>query len=267
MKITTLSKWLVCACVGLIAHTAAATDVLVWDKKPLEVRLEVGKERLIEFPDNILFGLPTKLTTRLKLDSAAGVAYLTPLTTFPKTRVPVKLATTNEIIFIDLFAAEADGDAPMDLVKIISNKERKETEQKEQARFEESGSISLKDLVQYASHDYFAPPRLRQEALSMQISEVTTPLDLRLLFGGESAGLFDLKPLRQYRTLDYTLTAIMVTNRSDSPQNIVFSDIKADYVTVSSQHLSVGPKSSSTQSTMLYFVTNQPLSEMSSFTM
>lgn len=267
MKIIKLSQWFVFLCLGLIAQSATATDVLVWNKKPLEIRLEVGKERLIEFPDNIEFGLPIKLSTRLKPHSAAGVAYLTPLAAFPKTRIQVRLASNNEIIFIDLFATEPEDDTPMELVKIISNQEQIEADKQEQDRFEESGTISLKELVQYASHDYFAPPRLRTEALSLRVSDVTTPLDLRLLFSGESAGLFTLRALRQYRTIDYTLTAILVTNRSDSPQNIVYSDIKSDYVTVSSQHLSVGPKSSSTQSTVLYFVTERPLSENGNFTL
>ena len=255
--------------IAIIALFAAghsmATEVLVWDKKPLEVRLEVGKERIIQFPDNILLGLPPKIKSRMRIDSAAGVAYLTPVAEFPKTRIRVQLASSNESVFLDLVAVNADSDTPLQLIKIIDKSEQEETENLEQERFGETGDITIKQLVQYVSHDYFAPARLVDKSLGIQVSDINKPLDLRLLFKGASAGLYDLKPLRNYRTIDYNLTAILLTNKTEHPQTIVYSDVAGDFETVSSQQIKVGPKGSPSQSTLLYLVTKQPLTESGTF--
>jgi integrating conjugative element protein (TIGR03749 family) len=241
-----------------------ATEILVWKQKPLEVRLEVGKERIVKFPDNIMLALPAKVRNRMSIDSSAGVAYLTPLAPFPKTRIKVRLATTNELIYIDTFAQTPDDEVPLQDVKIITSAEHEKIQDAKQELFAETDSISLKELVQYATHDFFAPPEFAKLSLPIQESPITKPLNLELMFTGFSAGIFDAKAIKQYRTVNYTLTAIKLTNRTHRTQPIVYSHIEnTGYETVSSQHTEVGPKGSNQQSTLLYFVTDRPLSEIS----
>lgn len=254
-------KYLIVLSSFFVFTNSWATQVLVWNKKPLELRLEVGKERIVEFEDNIILGFPQKVKSRMRISSAAGVAYLTPVTPFPKTRVQIKLASSNEVIFVDMFAVDSEDSQPLESVKVISNEEQQENEANEQALFESTDGVTLKQLVQYATHAYFAPPRLRDSSLAIRISDVTKPVDLRLLFQGSSAGLYELKPLKNFQTTEYNLTTILLTNRTQHQQKIIYSDITGEYETVSSQHLTVGPKASATQSTVLYLVTKQPLSE------
>lgn len=259
-------KILVLLALTLLSISATATEVLVWDKKPLEIRLEVNKERLIEFPDNISMALPGKVLNRMSVDSAAGIAYLTPRVPFGKVRIKVRLVSTNELVLIDMFAVEATDDIPMQRVKIISNDEKIAKETAQQELMARSSDVSLKQLIQYATHDFFAPPEFKKMDLPIQESRILKPLNLDLMFTGFSAGIFDMQAVKQYRTQSYTLTAIKVTNRTNITQPIVYSDIEnTGYITVSSQHLDVSPRGSERQSTLLYYVTSKPLTENSNY--
>lgn len=250
----------------LSSISVTATEILVWDKKPLEIRLEVNKERLVEFPDNISMALPPKVLARMSVDSAAGIAYLLPRAPFGKVRIKVRLASTNELIFVDIFAVEPTDDTPMQRVKIVSNEEKIARDETKQQLISNSADISLKELIQYAAHDFFAPPEFKKMDFPIIESRILKPLNLELMFTGLSAGLFDLQPVKQYRTQKYTLTAIKVTNRTNVTQPIVYSDLEnVGYITVSSQHINVLPKGTNRQSTLLYYVTDKPLTEGGSY--
>lgn len=245
----------------LTSFSAMSTEILVWDKKPLSIRLEIGKERIIEFEDNIEIEMTSNVHSRLKIDAAAGVAYLTAIESFPKSRISVTLVATNERIFIDLFAIESDSNQELDLIKVISNDTKLEKEHQKNQHFKQSVNITIKELVQYASHDFFAPTRLKLNNLLIQESIINQKLNLDILFLGRSAGLFDLKPLKQYRTLNYNLTAIVLTNKTSEKQMILYKDIYPNFIAVSSQHKDVGPVGSNSQSTILYLVTEKPLAD------
>lgn len=254
---------MIVAATMLLSAVASATEVLVWDKKPLSIRLEVGKERIIEFPDNIELEMPKKAFNRLKIDAAAGVAYMTARAPFPSVRVRAKLVSTNETIFVDLFAVrpESGEDVPLEQVKIVTAKQHEKKQEAKDELFERSSEVSIKELIQYAAHDFFAPDRLKKTKMPIVSGRLARQLDLSLMFTGRSAGLLELKPIKQYQTRKYTLTAIQATNRTGKPQKIVYRDIYPGYEAVSSQHIDVGPRGSRSQSTVIYLVTEKPLTE------
>ncbi|EKO3611935.1 TIGR03749 family integrating conjugative element protein [Vibrio metschnikovii] len=244
-------------------HINASTEVLVWDKRPLNIQLEVGKERIIEFPDNIELQMPRQVHNRLRINSAAGIAYITAIAPFPNSRISATLVGTNEKVFIDLLAIDpkdSDGDIT-DYVKIVTNEFKQEKQRQRDELFSQSGRVSIRELIQYASHQFFAPPRLRKTGLPIQESIITRPLNLNIMFMGSSAGMFELKPLIQYRTVNYTLTAILLTNKTHTAQPILYRDAHPSFIAVSSQHKDVGPKGSQAQSTILYLVTERPLND------
>lgn len=245
---------------------AISTEILVWDSKPLEIRLEVGKERIVEFPDNIEVALPSKVLARMSFDSRSKVGYFLPRTPFPKVRAKVRLVSSNELIFVEIFAVEPDDATPLEDVKVILKSEWEEQDKDKQVLFAQSNNVTLKELVQYATHDFFAPPEFKKMTLPIQESRIQRPLNLELMFTGFSAGLFDLEPVKQYRTQLYTLTAIKLTNRTNQVQPIIYSHLENNgYVTASSQHRTVTPKGSNGQSTLLYYVTHKPLTENGNF--
>ncbi|MGR5296818.1 TIGR03749 family integrating conjugative element protein [Vibrio mediterranei] len=248
-------------------NSAWATDILVWDKRPLQVRLEVNKERIIEMPDNVRVGLPEYLYSKVNISTTGGVMYVTAKEPFTKTRATIRLASNNEEILIDFFGVESIDDMEPELIKIIKKDDAEKAEAARDAYMAQSNGVSVKDIIQYASHDFYAPPRLKNTNKPIIENEIRAQLRLDLMFMGRSASLFDLKALKQYRTSRYTLTAILVTNRTSQPQEIVYSDLYPDFIAASSQHIDVGPAGSQEESTILYLVTSQPISNNAIYAM
>lgn len=259
-------KYLAIFMMAMFSFNVFATEVLVWDKKPLEIRLEVNKERIIEFPDNISMAIPNKVLNRMRVDSSAGNAYFIPRAPFPKARIKVTLVSTGEVIWAYIFAEESSNEMPLPNVKVITNEEKIADDESRQKLFAKSGQVSKKQLTQYATHDFFAPPEFKKMDLPIQESPILRPLNLELMFTGRSAGLFDLQAVKQYRTQNYTLTAIVLTNRTNEVQPIIFSDLEVNgYLAASSQHINLMPRGTDGQSSVLYYITDKPLSENSSF--
>lgn len=245
---------------ALVSFQTAATDILVWDKKRLTIKLEVGKERIVEFPDNIRYGIPSAVLKKMNVDSQAGVLYLLPRAPFPETDIKVTLASTSEQVLVTMFAVRPQDDLPLEDVKVITKSESDKQDKQDQELLAKSSDVSLKQAIQFASQDLFAPPDYQKMVLPIQISEVRKPLNLELMFQGFSAGIFDLKAIKQYRTQKLTVTAIVATNRTDQVQPIVYSHLEnTGYITVTSQHKQVQPAGSEGQSTVLYYVTERPL--------
>lgn len=242
--------------------SANATDVLTWNKTPLHIRLNVGEERMVIFTDNVRLGLPPQLMSDLKITNAGGVLYLTARKPFPDTRISVQYVTNNKQVLVDLFATKPDGnEEKLDDIKVVNQSEEKKAEEAQSKLFESSSAVSLKTLIQYASRDFYAPPRLKMSGLPITETKVTQPLHLDILWTNQMAGLFDLVALKQYQTTNYTLTAIMLSNRTNKQQHIILRDLYPDQniITATAQHLIVGPHNSDTDTTIFYLVTKDPL--------
>ncbi len=252
---------------AMLTSAAWATDVLVWDKRPLQVRLEVNKERIIEMPDNVRVGIPEYLYSKVNISTTGGVMYVTAKEPFTKTRATIRLASNNEEILMDFFGVEAIDDAEPELIKVIRKDEADKAEAARDAYMAQSNGVTVKEIIQYAAHDFYAPPRLKDTSKPIVENEIRTPLRLDLMLMGRSASLFDLQALKQYRTSRYVLTAILVTNRTSQPQEIVYSDLYPDFIAASSQHVDVGPAGSKAESTILYLVTSQALSDNAIYAM
>ena len=239
----------------------ANTEVLIWKKTPLKVNLEVGKERLIHFEDNVSIDLTGSLYKKLRQPTvaAAGVLYLTANAPFPKERITVTLASTGELIFIDLVAVETKDETDLGDVRVVGAKAIDDQAKVEAETLLQSNQVSIRQLFQHASQDWYAPDRLKNNSLPIVEKEIKKEIYLENLFMGASAGLFDLKALKTYTTNRYVLTAIEVKNRTLSPQDIVYSDIYPDYTVVVAQHVFIGPRYSDTQSTMLYLIREDSL--------
>ncbi|TDR72550.1 DUF3438 family protein [Photobacterium lutimaris] len=246
----------------VITPSLQATEIHVWDKKPIEIRLEVGKERLVHFSDNVMLEAPQEVVDKVQVYSAAGTLYLKPKQQLGKTRAWAVL-NSGEKIFLDIFAVRPK-DEELDDIKIIHSDEMAQTKEVFGLSTPVATGVTVQQLVQYASIDLYGVQRLVPQ-LPVVESEVTGELDFTVLFGGGSAAMFDVKPLKQYRTANYTLTALLITNRTQWPQQVIYTDVFPAHIAVSSQHIDVGPVNSITESTTLYMVTDRPLRENSVF--
>jgi integrating conjugative element protein (TIGR03749 family) len=242
--------------VTAINVSQAKTDVKVFNTRPIQISLEVGREHLIHFDDNIQYGLSNTMLANVSATAAAGVIYITPTAEFAKERMKVKLVSTGQIIFIDVQAIYVQGEALADEIRIVNGEQQAAVDE---ASVKEanaaSTSITLRELVQYAAQTFYAPDRLKPSNSAITENVIKRRLFLDNLFMGSSAGLFELKPLMEFRTSRYVLTAISLKNKTLEAQKIKFSDVYPDF-RVSAQHMTVGPAHSNTDTTVLYLISD-----------
>ncbi|MBD0788035.1 DUF3438 family protein [Vibrio sp. Y2-5] len=257
----------------LTSVAANATEVHVWDKKPIEIQLEVGKERIIFFPSNVKFGMSPDFRSKIKLSNAAGTVYIKPMQAFNKTRVFGTL-DNGERLVLDFFSVRPQGnDVPEDF-KIVHPAQVKEaseslgtqsTEAEAVAVGGSSKAVTIKDLLQYANIDLYGPARLLPN-LPITEKKVTKPLNLKHVFINRSAGLFELEAFKQYQSMNYTVTAIHLRNKTSRRQYINLTDVYPAMLVDSSHHSFVEARTSDPSqrdSTTFFIVTNKPLSDYS----
>ena len=245
-----------------------ATEVLVWDKAPLSLRLEVGKERIVSFGNqNVVVGVPASLRSKLRVQSAAGVAYLEPVAAFPSQRVEFKLVESNTLIFIDVFAAMPDDEAPLEPAKVLIKRALDRKKQEEAARVGELAGPKATpiDLTRYAAQSFYAPSRLLDDRWGIAVTDLGKIEGLDLLFGGTSAGLFKITPVKQFAVNGMFLSALLLENQSSYPQVFRHPDIYPIYEFATPQHMNMGASGAVDDHTMLYLITRKPLNSYSEF--
>lgn len=260
IKLKQCALIIIAAFSAFLSVNVQATQVAVWKHKPIQVELPVGKERIILFSDNVKIGLPQSMQSKVKVSNIAGTVYITALTKFPMSRVQIIFTTSGKRALLDLYSRNVDADFVAEDLKILTAEEAEINLDDQVGDVKKAAKISAKDLIQFAAQDWFAPTRLKpHNALIRQSDLSKKDINLDLLFLGSSAGLFDLRALKEYSTGRYYLTAIGLKNRTVWPQVIKYDDVDPYVTAVSSQHTTLGARGTATDTTILYVITESPL--------
>lgn len=241
---------------------AAAAEIMVWDKKPLKVQVEVGKERIITFPDHVYVGVPSALKQYARIQSMQGAVYVRPEIGFPPARIQVKLASSGEIVLVDL-EATTEPVTSEDIIVSMAATERKAqaaTVVAASAEGKAQAAINPRELTRYAAMRFYAPERFQVEDRRVTRAHVRRDLPLDGLFMGPSYGLFSATAVAAWQSNGMVLTAVKLTNNSPVEQPINCSHINADFLYATPQHMTVMPAGQPGDVTMLYLITERPLS-------
>ena len=99
----------------LTSQVAWAVEPVEWKSQPIKITLQVGEQRLIHFPDHVLFGRPLALKDKLDAMSLQGTLYLTAKEMFEPTLVKVRLNESGNIVLLNIVAISNSGQ-PLDEV-------------------------------------------------------------------------------------------------------------------------------------------------------
>lgn len=242
----------------LMSTNALSTQIVEWNKRPIQVVLSVGQERIIELQDNVFVGVPSNIKDLLRVQSAQGFVYLTALEQFPKSRIQLKLNKTGEIIILDVGTTIEKTTSENIIIKHLKDAPKKGQSDTGHSIGNKSLSATPVQLTKYAARMFYAPERLAVKDARIRMSRAPN-VNLNGLFVGKSFNLFDAQALAVFRTGNLYLTAIKLNNRTAQEQTIYFEDINADFLYATPQHLRVNAKDNSGEMTMLYLITSQPL--------
>jgi integrating conjugative element protein (TIGR03749 family) len=262
-----LSQWLLCVALAVVTVTAIADtpERILWDKRPIDLQLQIGHERLIHFPDEMRYWLPDSIKHKVSVLAATGVLYLRALEPFPRTRIRVQGLSDQQVFLLDVVAGEV---ATVGDELIIVTQESVRNLSKENISHKTAEDWRIR-LTRYAAQQLYAPERLAggDSAIKRIALELLTPVPLI------RGGLVETVPIASWQGNGLTVTAVKIRNLSMQPLQLRFDKsitlpvlnlndrLRGDWLTATLQHGYLGLAGSENDTTTLYLVSHQSFLE------
>ena len=244
---------------------ADASERVLWDKRPINVHLQVGNERIIHFPDDVRYWLPDTVKRHVSVLAANGVLYIRAMEPFPTTRLRIQGLNDQQIYLLDITASEV---AAVSDELIVMTKENTRNRSKEATAYRTTEDWRIR-LTRYAAQQLYAPERLVDGDSAIKRIPVESKTSVPLIRGG----LIETVPIASWQGHGLTVTAVRVRNlsrqslqlqfeRSDSLQALDLSYlVRGDWLTATLQHDRLGAMGDETDTTTLYLVSNRSFVE------
>ena len=262
-----LIQWLlgVALAVVTVAAIADAPERILWDKRPIDLQLQINHERIIHFPDEVRYWLPDSIKHKVSVLAANGVLYIRALEPFPRTRIRVQGLSDQQVFLLDVMAGEVAtvGD---ELIVITQESVRNLSKESTSLKTTEDWRIRL---TRYAAQQLYAPERLAggDSAIKRIPLELSTPVPLI------RGGLVETVPIASWKGDGLTVTAVKVRNLSMQSLQLRFDKsnalpvlnlndrLRGDWLTATLQHSYLGLAGSDNDTTTLYLVSHQSFLE------
>lgn len=244
---------------------ADASERVLWDKRPINVHLQVGNERIIHFPDDVRYWLPDTVKRHVSVLAANGVLYIRAMEPFPTTRLRIQGLNDQQVYLLDITASEA---AAVSDELIVMTKKNTRNRSKEATAYRTTEDWRIR-LTRYAAQQLYAPERLVDGDSAIKRIPVESKTSVPLIRGG----LIETVPIASWQGHGLTVTAVRVRNlsrhslqlqfdRSDSLQALDLSYlVRGDWLTATLQHDRLGAMGDETDTTTLYLVSNRSFVE------
>lgn len=260
-------RWLLSVALGLVAvaATAGTPERVLWDKRPINVQLQIDHERIIHFPGEIRYWLPDSIKQKVSVLAANGVLYIKAKEPFTRSRIRVQGLSDQQIFLLDVMAGEVDtvGD---ELVVITQESVRNLSKESTSHKSTEDWRIRL---TRYAAQQLYAPERLAggDSAIKRIALEVSTSVPLI------RGALVETMPIASWQGNGLTVTAVKIRNLSMQSLQLGFDPsntlpvlnlndrLRGDWLTATLQHSDLGLAGSETDTTTLYLVSDQSFLE------
>ena len=228
------------------------TERIEWKKTPIKLKLKVGQERLVTFPDSVKVGVPNQLQPMLRIQNINGTVYLMAQAAFDSTRVMVREIEGDQIYLLDISASEGSVQNNPVEIYVQENSASSNTELSNEGN-RNRPKYSYVSLTRFAAQQLYAPARL----LKNKPGIVRTPVartSIPLLRGGS----IDARPLVAWRAGGYYLTAVRLTNQTAQAQTLDPRDLRGGWLTASFQHHRLLPAGNEADTTAVYLISARP---------
>lgn len=191
------------------AEVASASDEgdehVVWHKRPIEVVIPTGKERMVSFPVGIsTISADASLTSdELSLVYNEGTLYLKALKPFEPVLVIVHFKDSSERVLIRLSSQNSTDDTPLDVV--ISGSPSSGSDS---STDKTTPSLNYVDLMRFAIEQLYSPQRLISESADIARTPMYTQKTVTLLYGNNTQNF----PEVSWRGGDDFVTAVVIKN-------------------------------------------------------
>ncbi len=254
---------------SLICHAEGlGEERVIWDKNPIPVSLTVGQERMIHFPVEVRYWVPSNIENRISILSANGVIYIKALEAFDQSRVRVQSTLTQKMYFLDVSAFNDDVEYP-DLIVTDKDFVTNKSQDIEAGKSEDDWYIRL---ARFAAQSLYASDRLKPYDPEIFAIKENYGQEIPLIVGGDIKATV----IKSWRGGGFYISAVKIENRSQLPIQIAFdapqvesgervivlkTDIRGRWLAVIPQHTFLGVNGSSLDRTTLYLIGNRLLRE------
>lgn len=198
------------------AEVASASDEgdehVVWHKRPIEVVIPTGKERMVSFPAGIsTISADASLTSdELSLVYNEGTLYLKALKPFEPVLVIVHFKDSPERVLMRLSSQNSADDTPLDVVMSAGspNSASGSGSDNDSSTDKMTPSLNYVDLMRFAIEQLYSPQRLISESADIARTPMYTQKTVTLLYGHNTENF----PEVSWRGGDDFVTAVLVKN-------------------------------------------------------
>ncbi|WP_319643928.1 TIGR03749 family integrating conjugative element protein [Halomonas colorata] len=240
----------------MLSLPTLGVELVEWDRRPMDIPLPVGTERIVVLDRNVRVGLPGPIASAetLRVQSSGGVLYLLAHEAFDSQRVQLQDVESGEILLVDLSAREGASDEDIRIVEESQPSTPKKTDQQESEQ--EQAGIALPPvpvaLTRYAAQSLYAPMRAVETMPGVRRVPMRLPETLPTLI---PALPVTAKPLAAWTLDGYTVTAIRLTNNDPRAFELDPRWLQGEFFSASFMHPSIGPQGSVEDTTSLFIVT------------
>ncbi|EHC5873749.1 TIGR03749 family integrating conjugative element protein [Salmonella enterica subsp. enterica serovar Eastbourne] len=242
-----------------------ATEIMRWERLPLAIPLIVGQERVVFIDHNVRVGVPVELNGRLRVQSAGGAIYLRASDVIEPSRLQLQDANTGALILLDIAAtAPAKGQTALEPVRIVegdmtsarygsADEAFRDDDKKARTELKPARETPVPVvLTRYAAQSLFAPLRTVEAVNGIDRASMRRDLPL--------SSLLPLLPvharaLAAWHLDDFWVTAVRLRNTSSGMLTLDPRALQGNFVAATFQHPDLGPSGQSTDTTVVYLVT------------
>lgn len=255
----------------LFINTANADTRRVWEDKPLSLVLPIGQEVRVTFPTDVDIQVPLAVSEKLtSLAPNSRMIYWTPSDAFPSGRILATAKDGHTVYVIDLSADKSaiKEDIVIEDPSRVSITQPTISTQTISTSDSQSGeeSETLEDpaeiiLTRFASQSLYAPTRLVPSDARIAATKIK-PLDKNfpLLQSGHGE-IVSVNVVGAWTGFGKFVTAVLIVNQSPITFEFDASRVRGNFTHITAQHLHIGPKSTLTDRTTLYLISDVPFAE------
>lgn len=250
-----------------LSTTAQAAQIVHYDGKPVTIELSAGIERSINFGTHVQVGVTKGQQQRnlFRSQTAQGYVHIRANKAFNKERIQVKRADTGAIILIDLTARE--GGSFTEEVQVMTGEQNKATNPFASSTDNSlslpmaNSSITPVTLTRYAASQLYAPRRIHQPIPGISKTPIGVKGEIKV-FKGINRAFVDAYPSFAIKGGGYYLAVIHLVNNSANDITLDYLDINLPFSHATFQHHSLKPSGQSGDDTILYLVSDKPLTQV-----
>lgn len=244
---------------GVSAATPGSDNTrrVEFNRRPIPVALQIGKERLVTFPGPVLLHVQPGLENLVRLQTIGRTVYVTALAPFdsPLRIVAEDLERDSRMYPVDLVARQGTVVAA-DEIEIHGTAASSPAATGAPGPAPRADTAEAPDMValtRHASQALYAPTRLLPASAAIR----QVPVTLAPVPGLYRGAQLITTPIAAWRSGNLYVTAVRFTNQG-APLELAMDDLRGQWLAATAQHNRLGAKGAESDTTAVYLVCDKP---------